>query len=104
MLAHLHHAPARGCLWPIGRLAGTQGAVRTKTTKSTKTTMADAVTELTTPMAEKLHKAKIWQANRRASKGDSKRHGFSLKPLEAKRVNIVSEKLCGEYRGPRIRR
>lgn len=100
MLANLHHAPARGFLRPIGRLASTQGALRTMATKSTST---DAVTKLTTPMAEKLHKAKLWQASRRAPKGASKRHGFSLKPIEARRVNIVSEQLCGEYWEARVR-
>lgn len=94
MLACLHHAPARGVSWPIGRLADAQGAVRATRTKTTKT---DAVTKLTTPIAEKLHKAKIWHPSKRATKGSLKREGFNLKPTEGRRVNIVSEKLCGEY-------
>ncbi len=44
-------------------------------------------------MAKKLDAAKIWQPKKRSNKGG----GFSLDSLEGRRVNIVSEKLCGAY-------
>lgn len=46
-------------------------------------------------MAKKLHKAKIWSPNKRTPR--NKATTQPIGPVESRRVNIVSEKLCGEH-------
>ncbi|KAF4126240.1 mitochondrial transcription factor 1 [Geosmithia morbida] len=67
--------------------------VRTKKTSAA----ADSLTRQEWPMAEKLHKAKLWSPNKRTTRALGK--APSLGPVESRRVNVVSDELCERHRG-----
>lgn len=101
MLVCLRHAPARRVPrlldWatPVkDRCTGWAGSVyggrRLVTTK--KGAKAAGLLQTHTPTAKKLHDGDYWQPRLSKKKG----HPLAMQPTDSRRVNVVSDKLCGE--------
>lgn len=113
MLFRLRHASARRLPGPLDRLTGlkqdgsfiysytrrdSRNAATLKARGKSKRTISSVnaaktagVLQVNTPTAEKLDAGEFW--NPRVPKGG----GAGMQATDIRRVNIVNEKLCGEY-------
>ena len=91
MLPRLHHAAAprtpRLARWGCNT---SKAVVRAKSSISVKDQITDS------PVAEELEKAGIWGPTKRGPKYAAQNPGGEMLAQDYRRVNIVSEKLCGE--------
>lgn len=89
MLPHIRHVAACRPSWSPSQLAKPIVTARTYAKK------IEGYTETEGPVAEKLHKAGIWNPRKRTGKGVHDAVSL-LQTQDARRVNIVGEKLCGK--------